>query len=337
MKGEADFFEDYKWLYDKAFLDAWRKLFCFRNCVAHIGHLITQKELDEAFEWFEIFLKYMPNIKALKMELAPEGMFDDDAAEEKVRSDKQEIGAKGQKEVIALPKATPEQYKRVLELLKVDGRTAEEQDELDQLNNGLDWMTTIFTDSNGKKGMRHVDGRVLIPALYEDIELTFHCIMYDMKVVPAFKNGKCGLVKCDGTGEPTTEFIYDRIFDIPWNSQVFFYRKGGSIACGLLLADGRELCPCIIDKYFEPSSACLIFQCGDYYGLYDLHEKVVMPMFDNIEIDDPFDPMIFTLNGIKGYLDEDYNFVPKSEIDALKDEDERHDRMFDFLVSEYDY
>lgn len=337
LKDETDFFEDYKWLYDKAFLDAWRNLFRFRNSVAHIGHLIAQSELDEAFGWFEIFLRYMPNIKALKMELAPEDMFDDDVTEVYVKSDKQEFDTKEQKEEKTLPKATPEQYKRVQELLKLDGRTAEEQDELDQLVNGLNWMTTIFTDGNGKKGMRHADGRELIPALYEDFELTFHCIMYDMKVLPAYKGGKCGLVKCDGTGEPTTDFIYDRIYSIPWNPQVFFYTKGGSIAKGLLLADGRELCPCIIDRYYEPSSACVIFECGDYFGLYDLHDKVVMPMFDSIEVEDPFEPMIFTLNGIKGYLDMDYKFVPKSDVDAIEDEDERHDRMLDFLTSEIDY
>lgn len=334
LKRETDFFENYSWLYAKEFLDVWRYLFGFRNRVAHIGHLITQNELEQAFKWFEIFLKYMPKIKALKVELAPDGMFDDEIILSD-NCDNQEKDQKEHEDKKSLPKATAEQYERVTNLLeRLDQLTSDELDDYNNLYNNLDWMTIVFTE-NGKRGMRHINGKVLIPAMYDELGLTFHCIIYNMNLIPAYKDGKCGLVKCDGTGEPVTEFIYDSIGGIPWNKRAFFYKKGGSLSFGIMLADGRELCPCIIDESYVPSNSCMIFKCGDYYGLWDLNEKVVMPMFDVIEVDDPFEPLIFTLNGIKGYLDNDFKFVPKSDIDAIEDEDERYYKMLEFLPAEY--
>lgn len=325
LREEYSVFDEYAWLSESAFLDAWRKLFAFRNIVAHIGHLISQEELDEAFGWFEVFLKYMPKIVALKKKLAPEGFFDEIKQAPKVQSDADET-----------THPTHEQYVRYKYLIGKDYEclTEDEVQELNHYSIDLNWMTIIFAGADGKKGLKHADGHVLVPAIYDGFEFTYDCVFYNLPVIPAKKNGKWGLVKCDGSGDVVTEFIYDRIEDVRWNKHIFTYYKGGSLSYGLLLNDGRELCPCIIDMCYEPTSTCLIFKCGDYYGLYDLGDRVVMPMFDAIEVNDPFEPMVFTLNGILGYLDEELRFVPKSEIDSMEDEEDRHDRMLGFLPAE---
>lgn len=331
LKEKFSDFDDYDWLNDNRFLDAWRKLFDFRNKVAHIGHLISQEELEKAFGWFDVFLKYMPDIKALKVELAPEGMFDDNETVS-VTKENNEL-----KDVIKnKPLPTPELYSRMYDMMY--GYNQATPDALNEINHNLkeyDWFTQVFESQNGKKGMRHVNGKILVPAIYDEYGFTYNCLDTHFSVIPACKCGKVGLVKCDGSGDPVTEFIYDRIETIPCRQNVFAYYKGDSLSYGLLLKDGRELCPCIIDMNYEPSQTCMIFKSGDYYGLYDLNEKVVMPMFEEIEVDEPTDPMVFTLNGIKGYLDNELKFVPKYEIDAIEDENERYDRMLEFLLSEY--
>lgn len=332
LKREYSVFNKYDWLYDRAFLDAWRKLFGFRNKVAHIGHLITQKELDEAFEWFETFLSYMPKIKELKIELAPDDWFNEEeilvaqpsATVEKSVSDKK-------------PQGSPEVYAMLCDLLsKADRMSSEDLQLISDIRENYSWFTTVFEGPDGKKGMMHADGSVLVPAIYDDFGYTYDCLELRLPVLPAMKNGKYGLVKCDGAGAAITDFCYDRIGLVPYNSQVFYYWKGGSLSFGLLLMTGKELCPCIIDECYEPMQTCMIFRCGDYYGLYDLSERVVMPMYDNIEWVDEYEPLVFTLNGILGYLDADLKFVPKSEVDAIEDEDKRHDRMLDFLTGEFE-
>lgn len=332
LKQECSVFEKYSWLYDRAFLDAWRKLFGFRNKVAHIGHLITQKELDEAFGWFEVFLSYMPKIKDLKRELSPEGMFDEKEEPEAVPSTSGKEPVEETK-----PQCTPELYAMMRDLMsKSDKMNDEELQQMSDIQEKYSWFTTVFVGADGKKGLRHADGRVLIPAIYDEIGYTYDCLFMTLPVLPAVKNGKCGLVKCDGTGASITDFCYDSIGLVPFNSQVFYYRKGGSLAFGLLQMTGKELYPCIIDECYEPMQTCMIFRCGDYYGLYDLVDRVVMPMFDNIEWVDENEPLKFTLNGILGYLDRDFKFVPKSEVDAIEDEDERYDCMLEFLTGEVD-
>ena len=331
MRQEYHVFENYGWLSERTFLDAWRKLNFFRNNVAHIGHLITQKELEEAFGWFDAFLRYMPQIKELKKELAPENIFDEKPAQEQkpMQSESVETETKEEK-----PQCPPEQkdlFARV-----GDMSSAEQQKEIDILDK-YKWFTTVIEGPSGKKGLRHADGHILIPAIYDDIVYTYDCLQLNFPVLPALKNGKCGLVKCDGTGTPTTDFCYDRIELVPYNPHVFYYWKGGSLSFGLLLITGTEICPCIIDGCYEPMQTCMIFRSGNYYGLYDLGERIVMPIYDNIEWISPDDPLEFTRNGVIGYLDADLKFVPKSEVDAIEDEDERHDRLLEFLTPQIDY
>lgn len=40
---------------------------------------------------------------------------------------------------------------------------------------------------------------------------------------------------------------------------------------------------------------------------------------------------------VQGYVDFNNNFVPKSEVDAIEDEAERHDRLLEFLCEDSEY
>ena len=66
------FFNDYPWLDDKRFLEAWRKLFGYRNKMAHIGEIIDADTLKDNYKQFLVFLGFMPDMLAAKKKLAPE-------------------------------------------------------------------------------------------------------------------------------------------------------------------------------------------------------------------------------------------------------------------------
>ena len=59
---ENVFFNQYQWLSDTIFLEAWRRLFRFRNRMAHIGEIIDVDILKENYVYFQRFLDYMPKI-----------------------------------------------------------------------------------------------------------------------------------------------------------------------------------------------------------------------------------------------------------------------------------
>lgn len=67
------FFDNYPWLDDEDFLEAWWKLSKFRNKMAHVGEIIDAETLEDNIEHFQTFLKYLPDMIEAKKELAPEG------------------------------------------------------------------------------------------------------------------------------------------------------------------------------------------------------------------------------------------------------------------------
>lgn len=327
LKEEApDFFDDYQWLNAPGFLDSWRQLFMFRNQVAHIGTIISHEEISNALSIFERFLTYMPQIMALKEELAP----DDSTYATPVQKPKAQETEEQEEQ---LPPATPEDYKRYCELLGKD-LSDESFAEINELKSTKSFFTQVITGPDGKKGLRHPSGKILVPTIYEGIAFTHDVTFFDRAVVVACQDGKEALVKADGTGEKITDFLYDSIGCAEFNSGYFYYRRGGSLAYGIMKYDGKEIIPCIIDKHYEPFSTCMIFKTGYYYGLWDFGEKILMPIFENIEYDVE-EPLMFTLNGERGFMDisdyDNWHFLPLRDLEAIEDEDELHDKKLDCL------
>lgn len=102
--------------------------------------------------------------------------------------------------------------------------------------------------------------------------------------------------------------------------------------------DFEMLLPCVINTFTKPCNEVIYFTSGSRQGLWHLHYGVIVPpVYDDIEFIKLGEPILFTKDGVKGYVDFNNNFVPKSEVDAIEDEDERHDRLLEFLCEDSDY
>lgn len=345
-------FLGYEWIFEYRFKDIWRNLFIYRNRIAHAGDIISREDLIKNYELFLTFLKnYMPLISELKRDLAPEGYFDTDesAAEQPHESSvEEETEEQSETPMEDLPRPTKEMidFVEMMEqnIAKMDFDDPEWQklnEKYAEYKNNYNWHSIIFEGENGKKGMMDVKGNVLIPAKYDDFQYTF-VLGYHMYMVPAVLDGKIGFVLTDGSGTEVTDFVYDSVHNLEFSSY-FLFRKDDSISFGILSPNGEELVPCILDRFYERFSASIMFASGDKYGLIQTNEGILIPpIYDNIEmVDEPEDPLVFTLNGVVGYVTFDKQlFISKEKYDELLENGDPDGSYGDFecLVREqYDW
>ncbi len=198
-------------------------------------------------------------------------------------------------------------------------------DEVNRFQNDYDWMSYMFTDENGKIGMKDITGAIIVPARYDDFLCTFH-YEYKMPAIPALKNGKYGLVKTDGSGTEITDFVYDDMENVEW-AYSFYFKKNGSEKFGILLPDGTEALPCCLDAYCERFSDAIILRGEGKEGVFLPNQNVIIaPKYDSVEFpDEPEDPMIFTLDKEVGYVDFNGNFISKFEYNSLENSDNPDD------------
>lgn len=136
--------------------------------------------------------------------------------------------------------------------------------------------------------------------------------------------------------DPTAEsFGCDSILPIPGG---YLFKKNGSESFGIMTRDGKELMPCILTSYSEPSNGVMFFTSGSLHGMWHQEFGILLqPIYDSIEFVDMGEPLLFTKNGVVGYVDFDQNFVPKAEVDAIENVDEKHDRLLEFLYVDCEY
>ena len=96
------------------------------------------------------------------------------------------------------------------------------------------------------------------------------------------------------------------------------------------------MCDCIVDKYYYGFN-CVEYESGELMGLWQFGVIFLPPVYDNIEMPgEPWDPYLFTLNGVKGYVrNDDGSFMPLEEFKKL-DEDEQHDMKWNFICEQYE-
>ena len=334
LKEEDDegFFNDYPWLSDKIFLEAWRNLFTFRNKMAHIGEIIDADTLKENYEHFLRFLRYMPDILEVKKELAPDEYIDALPTVQKYNKlqDKQYLTANPKSEK---PYAPKDVAKRYCELNDSGNWNNEYYDIVDKYN----LYAIIFEGSNGKKGLKDCLDKILVPAEYDGFDFIPKPFDFPRKSVIAIRNEKYYVVALDGSGKVLTEEPYDYIRLIMYYhmGSPYVYRKNGLKAWGLMNTAGEEICDNIIDRFAEGVNS-VWYESGDKMGFWQFHTVFLAPIYDNIEMPGELeDPLLFTLNGIQGYVKFDRTFIPLSDYNNMN-EIEQDEHRGDFVCEQYD-
>ena len=138
---------------------------------------------------------------------------------------------------------------------------------------------------NGKAGLRgfdYVDG---IPCLFDEILITFDGKERMEDPIPVRKDGKCGLVRPDGTATPVTPFKYDLLFREPHTDYVKYIAVTDG-KYGIVDITGKEVIPCILDDIFErrDRDGFLPILRDGKWGIFPEHNAYILPKFDEIDI-----------------------------------------------------
>lgn len=335
------FFSKYPWLSDKIFLEAWRNLFRFRNRMAHIGEIIDANTLKENYVFFQRFLRYMPQILDLKKELAPDEYIEALPAikEKKVEEEKPYWTTTDHRDK---PYAPIEIAKRFCELDKCNWEEKDYYEKMEERNAisekyYLDAM--IFDGKNGKKGLKDCLGNILVPANYDGFYFLPRILEHpgsNVSVI-AIRDEKYVITTLDGSGKELTDREYDVIRlarnDHPYIT--YIYRRDGALSWGFMNNKGEELCDCIVDSIGIGLNS-IVYESGDKMGYWQFSTAFLPPIYDNIEMLGEFDdPLLFTLNGIQGYVKFDGSFLPLSDYNNM-DEVEQDEHRVDFICEQYD-
>lgn len=328
------FFDDYPWLDDDDFLDAWWKLSKFRNKMAHIGEIIDADTLEENIEYFKTFLKYLPDMIEAKRELAPIGY------KQSLKTTSK--GKVGRPYYTSTDRKGLESKKSNYDLGKKVGScgmsvsTRKKDDSVPMREPKMNPNAKIFKQRKGKRGLKDSLGNILVPPQYENFGfLPKTEDDYKRKSVIGIRDEKYVLATLDGSGTELTKDTYDeiRLADNMQKSSPYVYRKNGRRLWGLMDEEGHEICECMLDNYIGMRNL-LWCDCGELRGCW-LYTKpnlpFLPPIYDNIEASGiEGEPMIFTLRGVDGYVKTDGTFIPMSEIESMP-EDQRRSTLKDCI------
>ena len=179
-----------------------------------------------------------------------------------------------------LPKATAEIVREYDELQqKLNGLDPSWSDEevkaaserLYELENNYDWFNVEFTDpATGKKGLKTVSGEVIAPGLYDGFN-EFHSYTFaPHSPVIAIKDGKCGIVKGDGSGLQLCDFKFDFIQSLPFCTLFVARWDGEKERFGIIAGNGEIICPNILTGVSEAVNGIMSIESGDKCGVIDI-------------------------------------------------------------------
>ena len=193
-----------------------------------------------------------------------------------------------------------------------------ELNEIEQMAEHYDWDNQIFIDeATGKKGLRGVDRRGPIPALYDEFPMVGSYRLFHKRPHVARLGNKYGIVAADGTGKPLTAFIYD---SLEWDylSPLYIAQWGGEKNLkGLIFEDGQVLVPCVIKKLYARWNNLCCYDGEKRMGIIDLYRmKCTAPLFDTIDMEPDTGLVTVVKDGVDGVLDDTtLQFVPMSNYD----------------------
>ena len=189
------------------------------------------------------------------------------------------------------------------------------------LTHHYDWSNLVF-EENGKKGLKDVEGNILIPAVYDGFESTETLFSKSSDVV-AKKGDKSGLARCDGKGTPSTEFIYQHMQRIPY-SNIYIVTKPDNPSRFALLENGQLLTPFELETFGEICDGALPLLADGKQGMLaiELGNIYVRPEYDDIYDEGMGEEFIFVKDGIEGKVTLEGHFISNSDIEAMTCEEE---------------
>lgn len=336
LKAEDDwgFFDNYPWLDDNDFLEAWLMLSRFRNKMAHIGEIIDADTLEDNFEYFLTFLEYLPYMIEAKKQLAPVGYKQSLKNTSKNKAGRAFYNSKGRKGIEDRGfRICAEPFAEQSEI------TADGYDSVSMREPRINPKAKIFKQRKGKRGLKDSMGNILVPPIYDDFGfLPKVDDGYKRKSVIGILDEKYVLVALDGTGKELTNGTYDdiRLIDKKKRNSPYVYRKNGRKLWGLMDEEGHEICECILDNYIDMNDF-IWCDSGELRGCWFYTRPnlpFLPPIYDNIEASGIIgEPMIFVLKGEYGYVKKDGTFIPMSEIESMP-EDQRQNTLLNCICEE---
>lgn len=326
------FFDNYPWLDEDDFLDAWWNLSKFRNKMAHIGEIIDVDTLQDNFEHFQTFLEYLPNMIEAKKQLAPVGYKQSLRTTSKSKVGRTFYNSKIRKgleyggihmcaETIAKPSETTIEF---CERVSASEPTTNSK-------------VKKFKQRKGKRGLKDCMGNILVPPLYDDFGfLPKIDDDYKRKSVIGILNEKYVLVALDGSGKELTKDKYDdiRLVDKKKRNSPYVYRKNGRRLWGFMDEDGHEICECMLDNLIDMDDF-IWCDSGELRGCWFYTRPnlpFLPPIYDNIEASGiKGEPMIFILRGVYGYVKKDGTFISMSEFESMP-EDQRRNTLKECII-----
>ncbi len=215
-----------------------------------------------------------------------------------------------------LPKATPEivkEYDKLQQKLKgLDPSWSDKEanavtDRICELETNYDWFNVEFTDPiTGKKGLKTVAGELIAPAQYDGFNELQSYVYSPHAPVIAIREGKCGIIKGDGSGQQLCDFKFDDIRTYTFTSLFLARWDGVKERFGIIAANGEIICPNILTSYdAHPCNGIAQLFSGDKYGVIDLcTHQCVLPEYDDLEMDAEAD-IVFIKGDKRGYITEE--------------------------------
>lgn len=330
---DGGFFEDYPWLSDEKFIEAWRNLGRFRNRVAHTGEIIDADSLKEGYLYFTRFIEYLPQMLEAKKEMAPTDYIE---SLPKVEEPKPYWTCTDNRDRPYPPMFVAKRYD---EIYRHKPWTDDDTDEMNEYTKKYRFDAMIFEGEDGKKGLQNVLREVLVPAKYDGFDFIPNPYWVARPSCIAVRDDKYVVVTLDGSGKelsPAYDEVHLADYGHPYSPYIF--QRDGLLAWGLMDMQGKIIYDCKIDKIWTCLNG-ILFDSGGLMGYWDYCDNIfIPPIYDNIEGGAEMNcPMIFTLNGVHGYVKrDDASFMSVEELNQIEDEEERSDMMWEFICMEYE-
>lgn len=192
------------------------------------------------------------------------------------------------------------------------------EDEYYRLMESYDLFDQVF-DEGGKKGVRNVAGKILVPALYKDFSETYayKSSGYVMPVPACDFNDKYAIVNCDGNGTPLCSFEYDMIKFMFGSCTLYkcWKRVGDKYLTGVIDGEGNLLVPCEMDEVYAISNSIAVIEKDGKFGGLTTFNSYIEPLYDEIEERDGF--LTACKDGKWGYISSKGEFIDENDEERM--------------------